>query len=121
MVRNGHINKKTDDPEGRRTHIVIATNKKNLALVRLTSNDGKKNKYNYTRLKNYQNNNCYFKHFVEIKDVNNNPLYICKDVTANHKNMDLSVDNVKYIYSTILNSKQKDLFIKNMNEFNKKN
>ena len=42
MVLNGHINKKTDDPEGRRTHVVIATNKKNLALARLTSNDGKK-------------------------------------------------------------------------------
>ena len=26
MVRNGHINKKTDDPEGCRTHVVIATN-----------------------------------------------------------------------------------------------
>ena len=112
MVRNGHINKGAKKPNERRTHVVIETNNDDLALVRLTTK-----KPNTTQLKYYKGCNSYFKHFVEVEDIKGNPLRVGKDITQNHKNMDVSLDSVKYISKTISNSKQKDNYNKKMKMF----
>ncbi len=112
MVRNGHINKGTKKPNERRTHVVIETNNDDLALVRLTTK-----KPNTTQLKYYKGGNSYFKHFVEVEDTKSNPLRVGKDITQNHKNMDLSKSDISHIYTTILNSREKNSFCKNMKNF----
>ena len=112
MVRNGHINKSAKKPDERRTHVVIETNNDDLALVRLTTK-----KPNTTRLMFYKDGNSYFKHFVEVEDTKGEPLRVGKDITQNHKNMDLSKSDVSHIHTTISTSMQKDRFNKNMNNF----
>lgn len=114
MVKNSLINKNVKDSDARRTHVVIETNKEDLALVRLTS---KKDKLQSTQLKFYKDGKTYFKHFVEIEDVNKNPLRIGNDITENHKNMDLSKSDISHIYNTIYSSKQKDQFNKKIKKF----
>ena len=71
-------------------------------------------KPNTTQLKYYKGGNSYFKHFVEVEDTKSNPLRVGKDITQNHKNMDLSKSDISHIYTTILNSREKDSFYKNM-------
>ena len=112
MVRNGHINKRAKDPNCRRTHVVIETNNEDLALVRLTTK-----KKNTSQLKYYKDGSTYFKHFVETEDVNNNPLRVGNNITQNHKNIDLSSLDIKDIFATISNSKEKDQFNYKMKKF----
>ena len=114
MVRNGHINKNAKEPNGRRTHVVIETNKDNLALVRLTSK-----KPGTTQLVGYKRGNSYFKNFVEVEDVHGNPLRVGSDVTQNHKNLDVPIQSVQFIRQTIEKSAQKDLYRARMNKFRK--
>ena len=101
MVRNGLINKGSKNPNERRTHVVIETNKDDLALVRLTTK-----KPNSTQLKKYKDGSSYFKHFVEVEDTKKNPLRVGKDITQNHENMDVSSDSVKFIRKKIASSKE---------------
>lgn len=112
MVRNGHINEGAKKPNEKRTHVVIETNKEDLALVRLTSK-----KPNTTQLKHYQDGSSYFKHFVEIEDVKGNPLRVGEDITQNHQNMDLDHSDVNFIKKTISDSKQKQKYEKNISKF----
>ncbi len=115
MVRNGHINKWAKKPNEKRTHVVIETNKEDLALVRLTSK-----KPNTTQLKYYQDGSSYFKHFVEIEDVKGNPLRVGEDITQNHQNMDVSIKSVNYIKDTIAKSREKKQYFNKMMRFRKK-
>ena len=112
MVRNGHINKGAKKPNEKRTHVVIETNKEDLALVRLTSK-----KPNTTQLKNYQDGSSYFKHFVEIEDVKGNPLRVGEDITQNHQNMDLSIKKVNYIKKILNSSKEKEKYLTDISNF----
>ena len=112
MVRNGHINKKAKEPNGKRTHVVIETNQDDLALVRLTTQ-----KPNTTRLKYYKDGKTHFKHFVEVEDIEGNPLRVGKDITQNHKNMDLHTKDVIFIKNSINKSKEKDVYKKKMRKF----
>ena len=115
MVRNGHINKNAKEPNGRRTHVVIETNKEDLALVRLTTK-----KRNASPLKGYGHGDSYFKRFVEIEDTEGNPLRIGSDITQNHKNMDVPLESVQYIHQTIRSSKQGSTYKQQMNRFREK-
>lgn len=112
MVRNGHINKHSDTPNERRTHVVIETNQDDLALVRLTTP-----KPNTTQLKGYKDGKSYFKHFVEIQDIKGNPLRVGVDISQNHENMDVSKDDVDFMKNKIRTSKERDSYIKNINKF----
>lgn len=112
MVTNSHINKDSKKPNEKRTHVVIETNKDDLALVRLT-----KKKPNTTQLKYYKGGNSYFKHFVEVEDTKGNSLRVGENITQNHKNMDLKKKDVVFIKSTISKSKQKDNYNKKMFDF----
>ena len=116
MVKNSLLNRKSKNAYERRTHVVIDTNQDDLALVRLTTK-----KDNATKLQYYKDGKTYFKHFVEIEDVNKKPLRISKDIQQNHKNMDLSERNVKYIIKTISTSKQKNQFNNKIKEFKSRN
>lgn len=115
MVRNGHINKGAKKPYERRTHVVIETNNDDLALVRLTTK-----KPNTTQLKFYKGGESYFKHFVEVEDIKGNPLRVGKDITQNHKNMDVHGKDVVFIKSVIANSKEKQNYIDKMVKFRKR-
>lgn len=116
MVRNGCINKNTNSPNDRRTHVVIEINNDDLALVRLTTK-----KPNTTQLKKYKDGKSYFKHFVEIENINGQPLRVGNDITQNHKNLDLHNKDIVFIKSTISKSKEKDDYNKKMIKFRNKN
>lgn len=74
--------------------VVIETNDYNdLAVVPLSSREGK----NRTRLKNYQQGQSYFKHYVEIEDDEGKPIRVNKKFRENHPNMDISSKDVAFI------------------------
>ena len=78
----------------KRPVVVIETNDYNeLAVVPLSHSKGK----NRTNLKNYQDGSSFFKHFVEIEDNEGKPIVVGKKFRENHKNQDVSADDVAYI------------------------
>lgn len=78
----------------RRPVVVIETNEANeLAVVPLSSRAGN----NRTRLKNYQQGQSYFKHFVEIYDDEGKPIRVNNKFRENHSNMDLSKQDIAFI------------------------
>lgn len=80
--------------------VVIETNKRNeLAIVTLSGHPGQ----NKTQLKNYQQGNSYFKHFVEVKDDEGNPIFINHKFRANHENQDVSKEGVEMIRDVVFN------------------
>ena len=80
--------------------VVIETNKRNeLAIVTLSGHPGK----NKTQLKNYQQGNSYFKHFVEVKDDEGNPIVINHKFRENHENQDVSKEGVEIVRNMIFN------------------
>ena len=80
--------------------VVIETNDYNdLAVVPLSSREGK----NRTRLKNYQQGQSYFKHYVEIQDDEGKPIRVNKKFRENHSNMDVSNDDVEKIKDKVYN------------------
>ena len=95
--------------------MVIEANENNdLAVVPLSSRQGK----NRTRLKNYQQGQSYFKHYVEIADDEGKPIRVNKKFKENHPNMDVSRQDVDIIIDTVLNhSKPMQANKKNMKKF----
>lgn len=80
--------------------VVIETNDYNdLAVVPLSSRKGN----DRTRLKNYQQGQSYFKHYVEIQDDEGKPIRVNKKFRENHPNMDVSGEYVKKIKDKVLN------------------
>ncbi|MDR2090595.1 MAG: hypothetical protein LBP62_02960 [Clostridiales bacterium] len=81
--------------------VVIEANERNdLAVVPLSSRDGK----NRTRLKNYQQGQSYFKHYVEIQDDEGAPIRVNKKFRENHPNMDVSGQDVEKIRNKVFKS-----------------
>ena len=79
--------------------VVIEANENNdLAVVPLSSRQGK----NRTRLKNYQQGQSYFKHYVEIADDEGKPIRVNKKFKENHPNMDVSGEDVQKIKDKVL-------------------
>ena len=79
--------------------MVIEANENNdLAVVPLSSRQGK----NRTRLKNYQQGQSYFKHYVEIADDEGKPIRVNKKFKENHPNMDVSGEDVQKIKDKVL-------------------
>ena len=80
--------------------VVIEANSENeLAVVPLSSGAGK----NRTRLKNYQQGQSYFKHFVEIEDDEGKPIKINAKFRENHPNMDVSKKDVESMRVILFN------------------
>jgi len=77
--------------KNKRTVVVIETNSKNeLAVVPLSGKKGN----NRTQLKNYQQGNSYFKHFVEVVDHAGKPIIVGEKFRENHKNQDVAHSDV---------------------------
>lgn len=98
-TRDKYLNKKAKQPEKERPVVVIETNARNdLAVVQLSSRAGK----DRTRLKNYQQGQSRFKHYVEIMDDEGNPIRVNQKFKENHPNMDVSREDVKKIKDKVL-------------------
>ncbi|MCI8988814.1 MAG: hypothetical protein HFK05_03560 [Clostridia bacterium] len=114
-TRDKYLNKKAKQPEKERPVVVIETNARNdLAVVQLSSRAGK----DRTRLKNYQQGQSRFKHYVEIMDDEGNPIRVNQKFKENHPNMDVSRQDVDTIVDTVFNhSKPMQKNRKRINKF----
>ena len=69
-------------------------------------------------MKNYQQGNSYYKHYVEIEDNEGKPIKVNEKFRENHKNMDISKQDVDLIRDNIFTkSKQKQRNVKLINQF----
>ena len=99
-TQDKYLDKKAKEPEKERPVVVIEANENNdLAVVQLTSREGK----DRTRLKNYQQGESLFKHYVEIEDDEGKPIRVNEKFKENHPNMDVSRQDVDTIIDTVLN------------------
>ena len=114
-TRDKYLDKKAKQPDKTRPVVVIETNKHNdLAVVQLSSRKGK----DRTRLKNYQQGQSYFKHYVEIMDDEGKPIRVNKKFKENHPNMDVSGEDVAFIKDKVFyHSKPMHENKKKMNKF----
>lgn len=95
-----YLDKKAKQPEKERPVVVIeASENNNLAVVQLSTRTGK----DRTRLKNYQQGQSYFKHYVEIEDDEGNPIRVNEKFRENHPNMDVSSADVEFIKDKVFN------------------
>lgn len=90
--------KKTGSTKERPVVVIEDNGKNELAVVPLSSRNGK----DRTRLKNYQQGQSYYKHYVEIEDDEGKPIRINEKFKENHPNMDVSEEDVKKISDTVL-------------------
>lgn len=90
--------KKTGSEKERPVVVIEANENNDLAVVPLSSRQGK----NRTRLKNYQQGQSYFKHYVEIADDEGKPIRVNKKFKENHPNMDVSRQDVERIKDKVL-------------------
>lgn len=94
------LDRKARQPEKERPVVVIEANENNdLAVVQLSSRAGK----DRTQLKNYQQGQSYFKHYVEIEDDEGKPIRVNEKFRENHPNMDVSRQDIDTIIDTVLN------------------
>lgn len=91
--------KKTGSDKKRPVVVIEANASNELAVVPLSSRTGK----NRTRLKNYQQGQSYFKHFVEIEDNEGKPIKVNAKFRENHPNMDVSKKDVESMRVILLN------------------
>lgn len=106
--------KKTGSKKERPVVVIEANARNDLAVVPLSSRDGK----DRTRLKNYQQGQSYFKHYVEIQDDEGNPIRVNKKFAENHPNMDVSEYDTKRIKDKVLyHAKTSSENQKKMNKF----
>jgi len=98
--------------------VVIEANEDNdLAVVPLSSREGK----NRTRLKNYQQGQSFFKHYVEIEDDEGKHIRVGDKFRENHPNMDVSDEDVEKIRDKVFyHSHPAEGNRKKMDKFHKK-
>lgn len=100
-TQDKYLDKKAKDPEKERPVVVIEANENNdLAVVQLTSREGK----DRTRLKNYQQGESLFKHYVEIEDDEGKPIRVNEKFKENHPNMDVSEEDIEKIRNKVFNA-----------------
>lgn len=99
-TRDKFLDRKAIQSEKERPVVVIEANENNdLAVVQLSSRAGK----DRTRLKNYQQGQSYFKHYVEIEDDESKPIRVNAKFRENHPNMDVSSADVEFIKDKVFN------------------
>ena len=102
-----YLGKQKTNSKKTRGVVVVDTYKNNLGVVPLSSKDGT----NRTELKGYnnffgkdkgkKNVKTFYKHYLEIEDNEGNPIRVNEKFRENHKNMDLSREEVLDIRQTI--------------------
>lgn len=90
--------KKTGSEKERPVVVIEANARNDLAVVPLSSRKGK----DRTRLKDYQQGQSYFKHYVETQDNEGKPIRVNEKFKENHPNMDVSREDVKKIKDKVL-------------------
>ncbi len=109
--------KKTGSAKERPVVVIEDNGKNELAVVPLSSRSGK----DRTRLKNYQQGQSYYKHYVEIEDNEGKPIRINEKFKENHPNMDVSDKDVEKIRDKVFDhSKQSSANRKKIEKFRKK-
>jgi len=109
--------KKTGSKKERPVVVIEANEENDLAVVLLSSREGN----NRTRLKNYQQGQSYFKHYVEIEDDEGKPIRIGRKFQENHPNMDVSGEDVEKIRDKVFyHSVPAPCNRKKMDKFHKK-
>lgn len=79
--------------------VVIEANKNNdLAVVPLSSRKGK----DRTRMRNYQQGQSYFKHYIEIQDNEGNPIRVNDKFKENYPDLDVSQRDIGKIKDKVL-------------------
>lgn len=91
--------KKTSSAKERPVVVIEASKNNELAVVPLSTSKGK----NRTRMKNYQQGQSYFKHYVEIHDDEGKPIKVNQKFKENHPSNDVSALDVKRITDKVLN------------------
>ena len=91
--------KKTGSAKERPVVVIEDNGKNELAVVPLSSRNGK----DRTRLRNYQQGQSYYKHYVEIEDDEGKPIRINEKFKENHPNMDVSGEDVEKIRDKVFN------------------
>ena len=95
-----YFDRNAKDPDKERPVVVIEANENNdLAVVQLSTQVGK----DRTRLKNYQQGQSFFKHYVEIVDDKGNPIRVNEKFRENHPNMDVSGADIEFIKDKVFN------------------
>ena len=109
--------KKTGSTKERPVVVIEDNGKNELAVVPLSSRNGK----DRTRLKNYQQGQSYYKHYVEIEDDEGKPIRINEKFKENHPNMDVSGEDVEKIRDKVFeHSKQSSANRKKIEKFREK-
>lgn len=102
-TKDNYLGEQKTGSKKTRPVVVVDVEGINLAVVPLSSKDGK----NRTEIKGYENKKnkrkkTYFKHYLEIEDDEGNPIRVNEKFRENHKNMDLSRETVLDIRQNIL-------------------
>ena len=91
--------KKTGSQKERPVVVIEANTENDLAVVPLPTRKGS----NRTHLKNYQQGQSYFKHYVEIEDDEGNSIQINQKFRENSPSMDVSAEDVEFIKDKVFN------------------
>ena len=119
-TRDNYLGRQKTRSNKTRPVVVVDTNNENLAVVPLSSKKGA----NRTELKGYRNprtkQKTYYKHYLEIEDNEGRPIRVNEKFRENHKNMDISREQVLDIRQKILTqSRTKERNKKLFNKFHK--
>ena len=97
-TKDNYLGKQKTGSKKTRPVVVVDNNSRNeLAVVPLSSKKGA----NRTKLKNYLQGKSYYKHYLEIEDNEGKPIKVNNKFRENHKNMDLSREDVLDIRQNI--------------------
>ena len=91
--------KETGSQKERPVVVIEANTENDLAVVPLSTRKGS----NRTHLKNYQQGQSYFKHYVEIEDDEGNPIRVNQKFRENSPTMDVSGEDVEFIKDKVFN------------------
>lgn len=91
--------KQTGSQKERPVVVIEANTENDLAVVPLSTRAGS----NRTHLKNYQQGQSYFKHYVEIEDNEGNPIRVNQKFRENSPAMDVSGEDVEFIKDKVFN------------------
>lgn len=91
--------KKTNSEKERPVVVIEASKNNELAVVPLSTTKGK----DRTQLRNYQQGQSYFKHYVEIHDDEGKPIKVNQKFKENHPKNDVSGEDVKKIRDKVFN------------------
>ncbi len=120
-TKDSFLGKQKTGSNKTRPVVVVDNNGYNLGVVPLSSKKGE----NRTELKGYQNKKTkqktYYKHYLEIEDNEGHPIRVNEKFRENHKNMDVSREQVLDIRQKILTqARTKERNKKLFDKFHKK-